>query len=102
MILFSWGAKFETGLAWPTAPLRGWRWTFQAERWTLGFIEQIKWPDLEWDDNRRFYVTLWSRWLWGFSHVYYDGNHCALHLGFLHIYWEPLKCERCMPREACR
>lgn len=103
MILFSWGLTSETEPAWKDAPLRSWRWTFQINRWAIGFFEQVKFPDRDWDDIRQFSICLrrdW-RWRWRTEHTYYDGNHCTTNLGFVSICRDPIECQKCWPEESC-
>jgi hypothetical protein len=35
-------------------------------------------------------VAITSHWLWGDSHLWYDGPHCCFSLGFLHIHYSRL------------
>jgi hypothetical protein len=31
----------------------------------------------------------------GMDHIYYDGPHCVLSIGFAKIYWNNQKCKKC-------
>lgn len=103
MILFSWRLTSETEPAWKGAPLRSWRWTFQINRSSLGFVKQVKFPDRDWYNIVRFTIGLrrdW-RWRWRTEHVYHDGCNCCTNLGFLHILRQPDDCAKCWPEESC-
>ena len=31
----------------------------------------------------------------GSSHVWYDGTHCGIHLGFVNLSWAGVRCKKC-------
>lgn len=97
----AWGYYKETEPAWPNAPLRAWRWVPVLDWCSIGFAQQVKFPDLEWYAIRHYTVSFWRNWIWGIHHTYYDGPHCSIHFGFLHINWDPEWCEKCMPSCEC-
>jgi hypothetical protein len=44
-------------------------------------------------------VEINSNFSFGFSHVYYDGPHCSLSLGWVHFRWNNFKCKKCYGEE---
>lgn len=90
---------------------RKWRWWpyFSAWNWTLGIGAQqqliaLKGKKCEPRTVRvytlNFYLRPW-KWHFGKMHSYYDGPHCALDLGPVGFYWEPITCKECEVEVAC-
>lgn len=69
---------------------RATRWTFDVRKWDLLFHEEVRFldrPDNAWRPAYKYLTFAVSEWKTGVSAVYYDGEHCGLHLGFFHVYW---------------
>lgn len=87
-------------------PCKAFRWTLQASadrsRASFGFVHQYHCRD-EWQSSETaiYRVSVSRNWRWGREHVYYDGPHCMLMLGFLRFDWcgSPFTqwCKKCMP-----
>lgn len=84
------------------------RWTLQFNfyRWShpfnLDVVEQYK-PNntKEWLDSHTscYGIRISKYWFFGFNHIYHDGPHCFLDLGFIHIQYPPRGgwCTKCAP-----
>ena len=103
MILFSFKEEPETRKG---MPCTAFRWTFQINSWktgvSAGFVHQHKRDDKWYSSHTSVYeVSLTTSFRLGTCHVYYDGPHCCLDVGFLHFMWggNPLTgwCKKCMP-----
>ncbi len=80
----------ETKPAWPGAPLRSWRWALHADRWSIGFHEHVRGlsHSVEWWPACAYaYVGVAWDLQFGYSHMYYDGDHHAFWLGPLFVTW---------------
>lgn len=109
MNLLTWGEEPET--RGNHMPCDAFRWALEANSWkgegaSLGIAQQHRFRNMStWFSlHSRFYgVSLTRAFSFGVDHAYYDGPHCSLSLGFLHILWSgnPLTgwCEKCMPGE---
>lgn len=77
-------------------PCRAFRWTFRVERGFLGFVHQHELEGV-WYDSHNAINGVWTRddYLWGSSHIYWDGPHCAFNLGLITIQWHNPGCRRC-------
>lgn len=66
------------------------RWTFVAERWHMGFVEELRWKsDGQWS-GCGYYAGAWLATGWcgfGFERLWYDGPHALLNLGLLQLGW---------------
>jgi hypothetical protein len=84
-------------------PCRAFRWTFQVTRDFVGFLHQHELGGAWYDSHTRvngvwFYSD--RPWQVRFSHLWYDGPHCALRLGPLTIQWNNPGCRRCLGEVA--
>ena len=102
MILFAFHEQPETR---PNMPCSAFRWTFQVGAWTnpvvrgifAGFVHQHQLKGVWYSSHTTTYeVSLTTKFALGQEHIYYDGPHCMLDLGFLHIQWINRNCKRCM------
>jgi hypothetical protein len=111
MNLLTWGETTETKPAWQNAPLRAWRWALQTDganrpglRWaSVGIFREVRFlPGDEWSGGRCGYyaVCVKPHFEIGEDHDYYDGPHCSFSLGFVHFYWMPDWCLKCMPNDG--
>jgi hypothetical protein len=106
MNLLTWGEEPETrGDKYPCSAFR-WALLTEADsaRLTLAIAHQHRWKSTgEWHTAHwRFYgLSLARKFHAGIDHVWYDGPHCSLALGFLYILWSgnPLTgwCAKCEP-----
>jgi hypothetical protein len=76
--------KYKTGI-------KGRRWALLASTWRegveVGTQHQCR-SDSKWHYGAGYYtVSLTRNWRVGYSEERYDGYHCGLSLGFLHINW---------------
>lgn len=101
MILWTSKAITEAEPAIERLGRRSWRWTVFVERWVAGAEQQVLFRGGGWRSANR-YVRAWVDGMWriGMDHGYYDGPHCQLSIGWLHVGWSLWYCERCMPKEA--
>jgi hypothetical protein len=49
----------------------------------------------EWHLAVRHYTLFIRKWKWGREHLYYDGPHCFIYLGWICFYYSPNNCKRC-------
>lgn len=99
MILFTWGQVTRHEPSFPTIEANRWSFQVQADRKcvTVGVHRQIKFRDTGWHDCASSYymVVLGWAWSWGRGHMYYDGPHDSVDIGFLHFNWSGEWCDRC-------
>ena len=93
----------EAAPAWGNGPVRSWRWVFGLFWGCLGFVEQVSgigggapW-DGHWFLATRYFIVGFGHWRFGLNHVYYDGPHCSLGIGFVRFDWSLRWCKRCDP-----
>jgi len=120
MNLFTWGKQKETRVydSGKPFPCDESRWALELTWFGIGIVHQYKYRDTQkWNSSHTtaYGLCLWilngkkfrDPWygVFGISHNYYDGPHCALNLGWLHIYWggDPRTgwCKKCMPDNDC-
>ena len=73
------------------------RWVLEIDSFCIGFMQQLRdKKDGHWMDRGRYY-SIWLNHYWSFGrhHMYYDGPHDSLNLGFLHFCWQPEDCDKC-------
>ena len=89
-------------------PCEAFRWTFQAScsrhGASAGFVHQYKLRSSgEWCSSHVhcYELALMPSWRWGRAHLYYDGPHCSLSVGFLRVLWGGVGgwCETCRAEE---
>lgn len=106
MILFKFKETPETR---SNFPCTAFRWTLQSEAWwrkrskgvSIGLIHQHKLSGKWYSSHTDVYkVSLTPYFEVGTEHVYYDGPHCMLDLGFIHFMWGNWKCKRCFSDES--
>ncbi len=90
----------EIAPAWEGAPLRAWRWALKIERWAIEAEEQVRFGENDaWGAANRylgFYLSRRPRV--GFYHLYHDGPHHSLWLGFVNVSWmRDARCAVCEP-----
>lgn len=92
----------ETEPAWPGASIRSWRWVLEITFTSIGLVhEYTNDGGKTWSLANRYYTLCITRhWTIGEYHLYYDGPHCSLSLGFLHYNWSSDWCIKCMPNET--
>lgn len=92
----------ETAPAWPGAPLRAWRWAVVVHWGSIEVEEQVRRGDGAWGPANRYVgVYLAARPRVGFHHLYHDGPHHSLWLGFVNVSWMRNKvCPTCEPGGA--
>lgn len=107
MILLKWNEQREETPQYESFGRRMWRDTLHLEWFGIALERDYKRrdePDAEWRPVRTFFgITVTSYFRFGMDHVYYDGPHCMLSIGFLHLYWDGNpwtgSCKQCMPYE---
>lgn len=89
-------------------PCDAFRWTFQASAsrggLSAGFVHQHRFRSSGlWQDSHVhcYELALMPAWRWGRAHLYYDGPHCSLSVGFLRVLWGGLhgNCDICRAEE---
>lgn len=110
MIIWTTKPEVEKEVTIPYMGIRSWKWTLSILEWfdkdhdtfvlidkTNSFRCENHYKPNEWRDLHQegFMVTI-SKWQWGEDHLYYDGNHCMLHVGWLHFEWSNPKCKKCL------
>lgn len=104
MILFKFKEHPETR---PKFPCTAFRWTIQTNwfkggGFQIGFVHQSQ-SNGEWCDSHTsvYALSLHRPASFGIEHYYYDGPHCSLSLGWLHVLWgggiRSGWCKKCMP-----
>ncbi len=95
MILFTCKNEPETREGYPC---KAFRWSFQIEPTSIGFIHQHQHQNGEWDDSHTaVYIAYLDRpFKLGSDHIYYDGPHCIYQLGFLRLMRGNWKCKECI------
>jgi hypothetical protein len=86
---------------------RAWRWVLDVNGpswsalrlfsvnldWQVIFMDD---PAPEWCGGVDYYdLGIVGPWRVGQEHAYYDGPHCRLSVGFLHVMWRGAGCKRC-------
>jgi len=108
-----WKFKEEPETRGPSYPCTAFRWVIEA---TLGrrhvavvLINQHRWRSTgEWQSSHAacMGINITDHLDFGIKHMYYDGPHCSLSLGPVHIIWSgnPLTghCDKCLRGEAHR
>lgn len=88
--------------------IRSWKWElslFESKYDLFYLIDKTHYwrsdRDHKWNPFHQegFSVAIGGDFQFGSDHVYYDGNHCSLHLGWLHFYWSSYPCSKC--EETC-
>ena len=104
MILFKFNEEKED--RGESMPCLAFRWTFQVGKWWMGFVHQHQHKsDLKWNDNHSalYEISLVKSFRFHTQHIYYDGPHCMLQLGWLRFDYggNPFTgwCYRCMPKQ---
>lgn len=98
MILWKFKERPETRIGMPNVAFR---WTFQIEKYFIGFIHEHQSKDMVWKQSHTavFGITVTKLFRFGTDHVYYDGPHCQLCLGYIYILWggNPFTnwCDKC-------
>lgn len=81
-------------------PCKAFRWTLQINKWSFGFVHQHQYKDDTWNDSHTTVAEIYlSCWKLGSDHFWYDGEHCSLHLGWIHFRWGNLfvrSCKKCL------
>lgn len=103
MDLQLWPAHTEDEVVYESMGRRSWRWVLNIEAWSIAIERQLR--NAYDSASRRRPIDTWLAislrrpFRWGIDHGYYDGPHCALHLGWLTIYWEggliTRRCAKC-------
>ncbi len=77
--------------------IAGYRWALEVGLFNVGIFHQyLSVHNKEWYHGGRYYdVAITREWRWGREHLYYDGPHDGLSLGFLHINWSGEWCDKC-------
>lgn len=75
---------------------RRWRWRPELGRWFFGVRDEVL-LDGEWQIATRYFTIAIMSWRIGRTHMYYDGPHDVLHIGWLAFGWSLNWCCRCMP-----
>jgi hypothetical protein len=97
MIIFKTKEKVDTriGKNYPIAHRKA----LSIARWYIDWQDQYlsshdgKWHDIH---SGGYGISITPHWYWGFEHVYYDGPHCFLSLGYLHIMFTGNRwCKKC-------
>lgn len=81
---------------------RRWTWYFECFADTIGFHRYVQFPDVDRSskgDRGRlmdyYVIRFLSKWRVGTQHIYYDGPHCSLYLGFIQLDWRNDRCKQC-------
>ena len=79
----------------PGFPCTAFRWSFQAERWSLAIVHQHQSGGAWYDSHTAVWSVSLAPWRWSVDHFWYDGPHCGAHLGFVAIQWHNPGCRKC-------
>lgn len=101
MILFKFKKKPHPSVIGIT--LKHYRWVVEAHTWFkaagISLTKQISYTNEsgKWWDTTYMSVSLNRHFHWGMNHSYYDGPHCCLSLGLIHISWNVnANCTKCL------
>lgn len=92
MNLLKWNETHEETVVYESIGRRAWRNVLHVAWFGIGLereYKRIDEADSEWRTIQTFFgVSITSHFRLGMDHVYYDGPHCMLSIGFLHLYWD--------------
>lgn len=103
MNIITWKYTVNEPKRWENDPVEAWRRALYVSGFRNGIEAGIGWEVL-YDSNpckwRKspidyYVISLTKYFAFGRDHVYYDGCHCSLSLGFLHFSWNPSACRKC-------
>lgn len=81
-------------------PCRAFRWVLGVSKYGIELIHQHQHKDrLTWNYSHtlRYGITFTSEYMgFGSTHMYYDGTHCFLNLGWIVLQWVNQNCKKCM------
>lgn len=99
-----WRSKERTVVLGPFTMV--YRRVLEMEFWSIRLAAQFRQiNDSYWTSTHAsaYEVNIGKHFNWGFEHVYYDGPHCFLSLGWLNFCWNGNprtgSCKKCMPDE---
>lgn len=83
----------------PSVGRRSWRWVLELKKFNISLYEEVFFHEREkeWHLAVRHYTLFIRKWKWGREHLYYDGPHCFIHLGWICFYYSLENCKRCEP-----
>lgn len=76
------------------------RWAIECSISSIGLVKQYLDKSGKYDSSHTevYEISVNKYFKFGFDHIYYDGPHCLLYIGFIAIQYNGTKwCKKCMP-----